>query len=272
MLIFLLIIAAIFIILHLTKKLRFSSQFTMLLTVIGGFHFLLIYNPISKLLTDFEAYYNEKLEGGPISIAPSSTDNLLFIIFALILLAVVFFQLFYPHDPHSFGKQIYSEKGEKLIGGRRLVVTGIAASAVFMPTCLGWLVSTVFALFANFWGFMLALSLMPFFNFIFFQKEFVFGMVTWITSGVLYEYARIFLLAYAIGSVVAYIILTAGLIRTTLILTESPQLYNKRSIYLTFSTLPIINIFFGIFLIVKANKAIKAEKPVPVIHERKQTI
>lgn len=266
--IFPLIVTALFTVLHFTRKLRFSSQAVMLITTLGGLQLSLVFGTIAKLLTDTEKELNDIFTDDPVSIAPSKADYVLFIIFAAAVIAILAYQLIRPHDKYSFGKHIYSEKGEKLIGGRRLAVTGIVSTVVFVPAFFVWLITTIFTSLTRIWAIMFLISLIPFFHFLFFYKEALTAGAIMMVSDFISTHTSDLITAYGAGSIAAYIILTIGLVRITLLLTQEISFIHKRKMYLFLSAFPIINLFFGFFLIVKANKAIKAEKPTPVIHER----
>ncbi|MGN0656009.1 MAG: hypothetical protein ACI4KR_04390 [Ruminiclostridium sp.] len=216
------------IVLHFCKKQRFSALWVMILTC------LLLANDIWNIFVIFD---------------PGMPFYYYFgVIPALEGLFIFGYQNIFPSDNLSF-KRFYTERAKRLIGARRLIITGICG--------------TIAGIFCS----VLGIALMSLIGISFFgmDRE-TFAAVTTATAGLKFIFgivgamAAILIAVFGLGAfVLGDIMLTNGLIRGLL------SLYGNsggRTALILLSCLPAANIFYSFFCLRATKLAIKAEEQV----------
>lgn len=214
------------IVLHFCKKQRFSALWVMICTC------LLLANDIWNIFAIFDPgmpfYYY-------FGVVPALEGLFIFV-----------YQNIFPSDNLSF-KRFYTEIAKRLIGARRLIITGICG------TVAGIFCSAVGAA-------LLSLIGISFFG----TDRETLAAVTTATAGLNFILGLIggmtaMLIAYfgISAFILGYIMLTNGLIRGLVSLYENS---GRRTALILLSCLPAVNIFYSFFCLKATKLAIKAEE------------
>lgn len=220
-----LIFGAVVIMLHCLKKVRFSQLWVMLINAM-----LLPSAAVSALGIFF---------GTPSFL--SVTD----VIGTIGCLLIFIYQNISPSDPLSFRK-IFSERAERLVGGRRLTISGLVVSSMGWISAVSGLLAMVSAdsLFFGLEGETLRAATIATMGF-----NAVLGIIGAIIS--------IILTATGIGRVICgEIMLINGLLRNIHALYEKSD---KRTVLLILSRIPAVNIICAILVLKTAQREIKYE-------------
>ncbi|MGN0618049.1 MAG: hypothetical protein ACI4J7_03415 [Ruminiclostridium sp.] len=218
-----LIFFTVMIVLHFCKKQRLSSLWVMILTCFW------LAGDMWSILAAFD----------------SGTPFYCFGAFAAIEGLFIFgYQNIFPSDNLSF-KGLYTERAKRLIGARRLIITGICG------TIAGIICSVAGA------------SLM--FHFFAADRETLIAVTTATAGlnfilGMICAGAAMIIAVFGISAfVLGYIMLTNGLIRGLISLYENS---GRRIALILLSCLPAVNIFYSFFCLKATKLAVKAEKQV----------
>lgn len=221
-----LVFFVVMIILHYSKKVRLSSQWVMIITV-----FLL-----SIDIWSISAMFSVQ----------SFLANILGILASLAGLYAFVYQNIYPSDNWSFNRY-YTEKAKKLIGGRRLIISGLCGSiAGVICSVIG--IAMLSAIGISIFG----------------MDKDALSAVTIATAGMNFILG---ILGAAVAMIVAVfgmgalllgdIMLTNGLIRSHLALYAKSD---RKASAIVLSSVPLVNIVYSFFCLKESKGQLKAEE------------
>ena len=218
------------IVLHFCKKQRLSALWVMICTC------LLLAGYMWNISAVFEPGMPPYYYFGAVLMAISALEGLF----------VFGYQNIFPSDSLSF-KRFYTERAKRLIGGRRLIITGICGTlaGIFCSAAGAALMSLIGISFFDMDRETLAAVTIATagFNFI---------------LGIIGAAAAILIAVFGISAfILGDIMLTNGLIRGLVSLYEN---LGRRMALILLSCLPIVNIFYSFFCLKATKTAIKAEE------------